>query len=78
MVKLELEGACGTCPSATATMSMGIERALRKHFGAELKEVVRVDRRCHGGGGRGDGVTGPAVDAHLDMLSQRWRTTEAR
>lgn len=69
VVKLELEGACGTCPSATATMSMGIERALRKHFGAELKEVVRVDPgAAMVAGGEGDGVTGPAVDAHLDML----------
>ena len=26
---LRLEGACGTCPSSTATMKMGIERALK-------------------------------------------------
>ncbi len=28
-VLLRLEGACGTCPSSTATMKMGIERALK-------------------------------------------------
>ena len=28
-VMLRLEGACGTCPSSTATMKMGIERALK-------------------------------------------------
>ena len=28
-VMLRLLGACGTCPSSTATMKMGIERALK-------------------------------------------------
>ena len=30
IVKLELEGACGSCPSSTTTMTMGIERALKE------------------------------------------------
>ncbi len=38
-VMLRLEGACGTCPSSTATMKMGIERALKVR-GAALF-------RCH-------------------------------
>ena len=29
VVMLRLQGACGTCPSSTATMKMGIERSLR-------------------------------------------------
>lgn len=34
IVKLRLQGACGTCASSTATMKMGIERSLmvRLHF----------------------------------------------
>ena len=28
IVKLRLQGACGTCASSTATMKMGIERSL--------------------------------------------------
>ncbi|EOD21094.1 hypothetical protein EMIHUDRAFT_60252, partial [Emiliania huxleyi CCMP1516] len=29
-VYLRLEGACGSCPSSTVTMKMGIERVLRE------------------------------------------------
>jgi len=68
VVKLKLEGACGTCASATATMSMGLERALRNHFGGLVKEVVRVgDASAVGAGGSGD-ITAEAVDSHLNML----------
>jgi Fe-S cluster biogenesis protein NfuA len=28
VVRLELQGACGTCPSSTQTMKMGLERGL--------------------------------------------------
>lgn len=41
-VELQLEGACGSCSSATATMQMGIEKALRAKFGANIGEVVAV------------------------------------
>jgi len=41
-VSLELEGACGTCPSSTVTLKMGIERALREQFGDRLGEVRQV------------------------------------
>ena len=33
VVRLELQGACGSCPSSTMTMKMGLER--------RLKEVLR-------------------------------------
>ena len=65
VVKLKLEGACGTCASATATMSMGIERALRNHFGAMVKEVVRVDE---GAASDEDLISVQSVDSHLNML----------
>jgi hypothetical protein len=38
-------GACGTCPSSTSTMKMGIERVLREKFGDAMKEVVQVDKQ---------------------------------
>eukprot|EP00535_Pseudo-nitzschia_heimii_P005899 CAMPEP_0197176428 /NCGR_PEP_ID=MMETSP1423-20130617/2366_1 /TAXON_ID=476441 /ORGANISM="Pseudo-nitzschia heimii, Strain UNC1101" /LENGTH=459 /DNA_ID=CAMNT_0042625809 /DNA_START=134 /DNA_END=1513 /DNA_ORIENTATION=- len=41
-VYLVLEGACGSCPSSTVTMQMGIERVLKENF-ADLGEVARVD-----------------------------------
>lgn len=44
---LQLQGACGTCASSTATMKMGIERALR----------VRSLRTCAGCRCRGLGCS---------------------
>ena len=44
VVLLRLQGACGTCPSSTATMKMGIERSLKNTFGDALKEVAQVDK----------------------------------
>jgi Fe-S cluster biogenesis protein NfuA len=41
-VYLILEGACGSCPSSTVTMQMGIERVLKENF-ENLGEVVRVE-----------------------------------
>lgn len=41
-VLLRLQGACGTCPSSTATLKMGIERQLRATFGEQLLEVIQV------------------------------------
>jgi len=41
-VSLQLEGACGTCPSSTVTLKMGIERALRERYGSRLGQVVQV------------------------------------
>ena len=32
VVKLELEGACGTCPSSSMTMKMGLERKLKERI----------------------------------------------
>jgi Fe-S cluster biogenesis protein NfuA len=42
IIYLQLQGACGTCPSSTITMQMGIERILREKF-PSLKEIIRVD-----------------------------------
>ena len=39
IVKVELEGACGTCPSSTVTLKMGLERGLMEQI-PEIQAVV--------------------------------------
>jgi Fe-S cluster biogenesis protein NfuA len=41
IVKLRLNGACGSCPSSTMTLRMGIERRLREMI-PEIQEVEQV------------------------------------
>ncbi len=41
IVKVQLQGACGTCVMSTITLKQGIEATLKKHF-PEVKEVVAV------------------------------------
>lgn len=41
VVKVRLVGACGSCPSSTMTLKMGIERILRERI-AEVKSVEQV------------------------------------
>ena len=41
VVKLELVGACGTCPSSSMTMKMGLERKLKERI-PEIAEVVQT------------------------------------
>lgn len=41
-VKLRLQGACGSCPSSTTTMTMGIKRRLMEKI-PEILEVEQVE-----------------------------------
>ena len=41
VVKVRLQGACGSCPSSTMTLKMGIERKLKEMI-PEVSEVVQV------------------------------------
>ena len=41
VIELELQGACGSCPSSSMTMKMGLERGLREKF-ADIVDVVQV------------------------------------
>ncbi|KAF5732067.1 hypothetical protein HS088_TW18G00756 [Tripterygium wilfordii] len=62
IVSLKLQGACGSCPSSTTTMKMGIERVLREKFGDELKDIQQVyDEEV-------SETTVEAVNGHLDIL----------
>ncbi len=41
IVKVRLQGACGTCPMAQMTLKMGIEQELKRKV-PEVKSVVAV------------------------------------
>ena len=41
IVKLRLQGACGSCPSSAMTLRMGIERRLRELI-PEIAEIEQV------------------------------------
>ncbi len=41
IVKVRLQGACGSCPSSTMTLKMGLERRLREMI-PEISEVEQV------------------------------------
>lgn len=41
IVSVKLLGACGSCPSSTYTLKMGIEKALKEEI-PEVKEVQQV------------------------------------
>jgi len=47
IVKLKLQGACGSCPSSTTTMQMGIERRLMEKI-PEIMEVIQVEDENQG------------------------------
>lgn len=36
-------GACGSCPSSTTTMKMGIERVLKEKFGDAINDICQVN-----------------------------------
>ncbi len=40
-VKVQLTGACGSCPMSTMTLKNGIERLLKQEI-PEVKEVIQV------------------------------------
>ncbi|GLJ07063.1 hypothetical protein SUGI_0056910 [Cryptomeria japonica] len=61
VISLRLQGACGTCPSSTVTMNLGIERVLKEKFGDALKEIRQVDQQDMS-------ATVVSVNSHLDML----------
>ncbi|KAK9202002.1 hypothetical protein WN944_017211 [Citrus x changshan-huyou] len=62
VVSVKLQGACGSCPSSTTTMSMGIERVLKEKFGDAIKDIRQVyDEEVRE-------TTVEAVNGHLDIL----------
>ena len=41
IVKVKLQGACGSCPMSAMTLKMGVEKQLKQEL-PEIKEVVAV------------------------------------
>lgn len=62
VISLKLQGACGSCPSSTTTMKMGIERVLKEKFGDAVKDIRQVDVDPI------SETTVEAVNGHLDIL----------
>ncbi|XP_058083355.1 nifU-like protein 1, chloroplastic [Magnolia sinica] len=62
IISLKLQGACGSCPSSTTTMKMGIERVLKEKFGEAVKDIKQVsdDQQTE--------TTVEAVNGHLNIL----------
>ena len=46
IVKVRLQGACGSCPSSTMTLKMGIERKMRESI-PEVSAVVQAVSYTH-------------------------------
>ena len=67
-VYLRLEGACGSCPSSTVTMQMGIERVLKEHY-SDLGQVIQVTGD-EDGSGEPEGLTYEAVEQEVRRISQ--------
>ena len=63
-IYLKLEGACGSCPSSTVTMQMGIERVLKENF-ADLREVKLVEEE---GAAKPTELTYEAVEAEINRI----------
>jgi Fe-S cluster biogenesis protein NfuA len=57
-------GACGSCPSSTTTMKMGIERVLKEKFGDAVKDI----RQVFDDDQQPAEPTPQAVNGHLDIL----------
>ncbi|EEF47225.1 nifU-like protein 1, chloroplastic [Ricinus communis] len=62
VISLQLQGACGSCPSSTTTMKMGIERVLKEKFGDSVKDIRQVNDE------EVKETTPEAVNRHLDIL----------
>ncbi|GLT38111.1 hypothetical protein SLA2020_123770 [Shorea laevis] len=61
VISLKLQGACGSCPSSTTTMQLGIERVLKEKFGDAVKDIRQVYDEVKE-------TTVEAVNGHLDIL----------
>ena len=44
-VKVELQGACGSCPGAQMTLKMGIERILKEKVSEDIVVVKAYNKR---------------------------------
>lgn len=42
VVRVSMHGACKSCPASTATLKLGVERALKQAFPDRVREVVQV------------------------------------
>mmetsp|Transcript_1726 Transcript_1726/g.3189 ORF Transcript_1726/g.3189 Transcript_1726/m.3189 type:complete len:472 (-) Transcript_1726:30-1445(-) len=76
-VMLILQGACGSCPSSTVTMKMGIERVLKENFKG-LGEVISVPDPDSADLGPTMETVGAAVDALKPAITAMGGVVEVR
>jgi Fe-S cluster biogenesis protein NfuA len=66
VVKVQMLGSCDGCPSSTATLTGGVEEALRRHWPnfrrLEVVDPNAPEEPAAGGGGHGHGHGGPGGD----------------
>jgi len=60
IVKVHLQGACGTCPSSIMTLQFGVERRLKEVFPNEVKGLELVNPFMMGGHGPQSGGPHPS------------------
>ena len=63
IVKVHLQGACGTCPSSIMTLQFGVERRLKEVFPTEVQGLELVSPFAGGMGGHGS-HGGPPHPSH--------------
>jgi Fe-S cluster biogenesis protein NfuA len=63
-VRLELQGACGTCPSSATTMKMGLERKLK----ARIPSITEVTEKKKAPEGKGKELNRANLETVLDTI----------
>ena len=63
-VYLRLKGACGSCPSSTATLTMGVQRRLQER----IPDIAHVEQVLEEGAGTGLDLTGDNIETVLDEI----------
>lgn len=47
-VYIEMLGGCQGCSASSATLSGGVERILREHFGEDIREIIDITNHKDG------------------------------
>jgi len=63
-VYLRLKGACGSCPSSTSTMTMGVQRRLQER----IPDILAVEQVLDTDAGKGLDMTTENIETVLDEI----------
>ena len=77
VVKVQMLGSCDGCPSSAATLTGGVEEALRRHWpNFRRLEVVEPGADGNGNGAGGDGHAHGAAEQPVQLLQIRGHELE--